>query len=272
MRYLKFIPPFTIAVVLLISCSTEMRLANNLQRHKNQIHVLCSFPEQIILSNSKVPFPESLEKEEESDFYDSIYYHSDYVQYIDDTIFLRKFRAATEKYFESIGFSYHKVEDLNEFLMSNGTKYLISFKQLELEERWTSYHDEEVIGNTLYEEDFWVNGISLNAWMDVAKVNDTVEIQRQTYQESILQDNVEGMFFQNQWNGEVHYQYRIDTLRVRDIGDLQTRSAHDFGYFIINFIINKEISDHLNYLEGLKPQNTWYYSPNSGRLIPEPNY
>lgn len=250
------------------SCSTEFRLSSNLQHHKDRIHVLCSFPDHLYLSNAKISPPEGLSSQEESAFYDSIFYQSDYIQYVDDTIFLRVFRETTKAFFESRGFTYHEVGELNPFLASDGMLYLVKFKQLELEERWEPYHQEEVLGEMKYEEDFWINGLSLNAWMDVAKVNDTVEIQRELYDESILTDQVEGLFFQNQWTGDVHYQYRLDTLFVSDIGELKTKSAHELSYFIINYIINKEIRDQLNYLEGLEPNNSWYLSPNSGRIIP----
>jgi hypothetical protein len=270
MRFLKFFSLFFLGIVLLVSCSTEMRLAGNLQRKKDQIHILCSFPEHIFLSNSKVPIPDGLSANEETIFLDSLFYNSDYVQYIDDTIFLRKFKTYTKKYFEDMGFSYHEVNDLNNFLTSDGMLYLVKFKQLELEERWFPYHQEEQFDSTIYEEDIWINGISLNAWMDVSKVNDTVEVQRALYEESILSDRVTGMFFQNQWSGEVQYQYQLDTLQLNEVGELQTQSAIDLGTYLVNYIINKEIRDRLNYLEGVKPRSWWFFSSKSGRFLPEP--
>ena len=247
-----------------------MRLASNLQRKKDHVHILCTFPEHIILSNSKVPAPEGLSADEEAAFYDSLFYYSDYVQYIDDTIFLRKFKNYTKKYFREMGFSYHEVSDLNNFLTSDGMLYLVKFKQLELEERWFPYHQEEQFDSTIYEEDIWINGISMNAWMDVAKVNDTVEVQNELYDESVLSDRVNGMFFQNQWSGDVHYQYLLDTLQLNEIGSLQSQAAIDLGTYLIDYIVNKEIRDRLDYLEGVKPRSRWFFSVKSGRFLPEP--
>ena len=254
---------------LLVSCSTEFSLARNLQRHKNSVHILFSFPERIILSNSKVEVRSGLSIVEEISFFDSAHYSSDFVQYIDDTIFLRKFKSHLKNHITEMGFSYYENDDLKEFLGTEGTLYLVNFKQLEIEERWVPIHREEQFDTLVYEEDLWVNGISMNAWGDIAKVNDTVEIQKQLYYESILSDGVEGMFFENQWNGEVHFQYLLDTLYVNQLGELESQSAEDFSINLIDHIINKEIRDQMNYQEGLKPNHEWYLSPGSGRLLPK---
>ena len=270
MRFLRLFPVlFFIALLFISACSSEMRLARNIQHDMQQISVLCEFPDHIILTNSLIETPDNLNDEEQRAFFDTAYKYSKYVQYIDDTIFLRKFRENIKQEFENYDVHYYRKDQFNEFISSGGVLYLVNFKQLELEERWEAFHDEERFNDVILEEDFWIMGLSHNAWIDVAKINDTVEIQRQLYTESILKDEVDGMFFQNQWSGEVHYQYRLDSLQVSDIGELELQSAEDFLIFILNTIINKEIRDRLDYSEGIEPINEWKISPNSGRLLPE---
>ncbi|MCK5857337.1 MAG: hypothetical protein KAG64_07600 [Bacteroidales bacterium] len=257
-----------IIIALSISCTTEIKLARSIQKDMNQISVLCDYPDHIILTNSLLELPNNMSEEESNAFYDSAYSNSQYIRYIDDTIFLRKFKEYSKSIFENYNVNYYEEEDIDAFLSSAGELYIINYKQLELEERWENYHDKEWFGNMLYEEDFWIMGLSLNAWIDVAKINDTVEIQRHLYIESVLVDEVDGMFFQNQWTGDVNYQYRLDSLEVSDVGELQYQSADEFSYHVINFVINKEIRDRLNSLEELEPMNEWFLSPGSGRLIP----
>jgi hypothetical protein len=245
-----------------------MRIAGNLQRNKKNISVLCSYPEFIYLTNSKVEPPYDLNEEAKIAFYDSLYRISDYIQYIDDTIFLRRFREATKTYFEKMGINYYEADSIGTFINREGTKYILDYLQLEIEELWIPYHQEEQFQEVIYEENFWINGISLNAWVKAAKVNDTVEVQRQLYFESVLSDEVEGLFFQNQWTGEVHYQYELDSLQVSEIGVLKTRAANEIGEHLLEYIINKEIRDRLNYLENLEPNNHWIITPN-GNILPE---
>ena len=256
-------------IIVLSACTTEIKLARSFQKQPNTISVLCDYPDYIYLTSSMVDVPKGLSEEEEIAFQDSLFANSDFVRFIDDTIFFRKFREDMKQEFQGIGVNYYETEQLDEFLSSGGVQYLVNFKQLEIEERWESYHDEEVFDDVLYEEDFWIKGISLNAWMDVAKVNDTVEIQRQLYQESVLKDEVDGMFFQTQWSGQVDYHYRLDTLRVSDIGELEFRASEDFSHFIFNYIVNKEIRDQLNYMEEPEPAYQWFMKPGSRRLLPE---
>ena len=269
MHFHRLLYGFSI-LLFFVACTTEIKLARNIQKEKQSISVLCDYPDFLYLSSSMVAIPKGLTEDEETAFHDSLFTNSDYVRFIDDTIFFRRFRQNMKEDLESIGVKYYETDDIDAFLNSGGVQYLVNFKQLEIEERWESYHAEEVFGEMLYEEDFWIKGVSVNAWMDVAKVNDTVEIQRQLYRESVILDEVDGMFFQNQWNGEVHYQYRLDSLEVSDIGELKEQSAMEFSRFIFNYIVNKEIQDRLFYLEGLEPPNNWYISPSSGRLIPNP--
>lgn len=254
--------------IIVSSCTTEIKIARTLNRDKSTISVLCDFPDYIILTNSMVEVPKDLSGKELADFYDTLFVHSEYVQYVNDTLFFHEFQENMKMQMLRIGVKYYESDDIDGFLSSKGTQYIINFKQLEMEERWEAFHDEEHIGDMLYEEDFWIKGVSLNAWMDIAKVNDTVEIQRQLYYESVIKDDVDGMFFQNQWNGDVHYQYRLDSLKVSDIDDLQYQAADEFTYFILDYIFNKEIRDRLNYAEGLEPINSWNLSPTSRRLIP----
>jgi hypothetical protein len=268
MRFRSLLILLAAFIFILSSCSTEMRLAGNLQRNKKDISVLCSYPDFIYLTNSKVPLPKHLSEEAKIAFYDSLYRISDYIQFIDNTIFLRKFREATKTYFEKMGINYYEADSIGAFINREGTKYTLDYQQLEIEERWIPYHQEEQFQDVVYEEDFWINGISLNAWINVAKVNDTVEIQRQLYFESVLSDEVQGLFFQNQWTGEVHYQYELDSLQVNEIEILKTRAATETAAFLLEYIINKEIRDRLNYLENLEPNNHWIITP-KGNILPD---
>ncbi len=255
--------------VFLLACSSEIQMARNIKNNMEQIAILCDFPDYIILSNSTIEEPNGMNEEEEAAFYDSAYSNSIYIQYIDDTLFMRKFQEYIKQEFDNYDVRFYHKDQINEFLSTDGVLYLANFKQLELEERWEPFHAEERFDSLIYEEDFWIMGLSLNAWIDVARINDTVEVQRQLYKESVLKDDVDGMFFQNEWSGEVHYQYRIDTLKVRDIWELELQSAEDFSLLIMNTIINKEIRDRLDYYEGVEPVNEWKISPSSGRLLPE---
>jgi len=256
-------------LALLTACSSEIRLARSIQRDMQQIAILCDFPDYIILTNSTVEMLKNMSEEEQLAFYDSAFNSSQFIQYIDDTSFMRKFQQNIMQEFEHYNVRVFNESQLEEFLSSDGVLYIANFKQLELEERWEPYHAEEQFDSLIYEEDFWLMGLSMNAWVDVAKINDTVEVQRQLYMESVLKDDVDGMFFQNQWTGEVHYQYRLDTLQVDDVWELEIQSAEDFSLKIMNTIINKEIRDRLDYSEGVEPVNEWKISPTSGRLLPE---
>jgi hypothetical protein len=267
MRSLKLL--FLGVLALSFGCTTEMKLAKNIQKEKHKISVLCDYPDFIFFTNSLVEIPKGISDKELADFQDSLYMHSSYIRFIDDTLFFKQFKDDMRDQFQSIGIQYYESDSLKQFLANDGILYLVNFKQLEIEERWESFHDEEVFDEILYQEDFWIKGVSLNAWMDVAKVNDTVEIQRQLYQESVLKDEVDGMFFQTQWSGEVNYHYRLDTLKVSDLGELEFRAAEDFSHFIFNYIVNKEIRDRLNYLDEAPPSYEWIMRPGSRRLIPE---
>jgi len=283
MRYLKLRRLLLFLVVLFFgACSTEIQLARKIQKEKDKISILCEFPDYIIRTNSFVPLPEGLDEEEQQTFLDSTFEYSRYVQYIDDEIFLQNVIKHIKKEFKNHEINYYNKEQINEFLSSEGSLYLINFKQLEIEERWEAFHDEMSTGSAstpesnskviIYEEDFWINGVSVNAWIDLAKVNDTVEIQRQLYTESLLKDDVDGAFIENYSTGEMNYRSRIYPIQVEDLWELELQSAEEFSSFIFNVIINKEIRDRLNYIEGIEPVNEWEVSPKSGRILPEELY
>jgi len=256
-------------IILLSACSTEIKLAKSFQNQPNSISVLCDFPDFIYLTNAMVEVPEDLNDEEQAAFLDSLYRNSDFIRFIDDTIFFRKFKENIRKEFQGIGVNYYDAEQIDQFLSSEAVQYLVNFKQLEIEERWELFRVEEAFGTMSYEQKIWLEAVSVNAWIDVAKVNDTVEIQRPLYKEIVLTDQVDGMFFQNQWNGEVHFQYRLDTLEIRDIGNLKDIAAEEFSYYIFNYIVNKEIRDQLNYVEQINPVYHWFLQPGSKRILPE---
>jgi len=269
MRLVNALLLFTI-FVLISSCTTEIKMARAFEKQPNKISILCEYPEMVFLTNSVPEMPEGLTQEEQSTFLDSAYIYSDYVKFINDTLFLRQFRTQMKEQFGYIGVNYYDIDDLDKFLASQGVQYIVSFKQLEIEERWEPYHAEESFGDMLYEEDFWIKGVSLNAWVDIAKVDDSLEIQQKIYIESVLKDEVDGIFFQNQWTGEVHYQYRLDTLELQDIGELEYTASEEFSYLIFSHIVNKEIRDTLEYLNEPEAVNQWILEPGHKRLSPVP--
>ncbi len=255
-------------IVFLMSCTAEIRIANNLQRNKKNINILCRFPDYFYLTNSKIPIPENLPANKEMDFYDSAYRQSDFLQYIDDQKFLQEFKRNLGKYFTSFGVNYYPVDSINQFLRAKGTSYVLDFKQLELEERWMPYHREEEFDSMIYSEDFYINAMSLNAWITAAKVNDTVEVSRSLYTESVMSDAVDDMFFQNQWTGEVSYQYRLEELELEDLEYFPVKAANDIGNYLMNYIVDKEVCDRLKYTTGEDAKNYWKLSPRGG-VVPD---
>lgn len=149
MHFLRFLLGFSF-LLFFVACTTEIKLARSIQKDKQNISVLCDYPDFIYLSSSMVAPPKGLTEAEEAGFQDSLYANSDYVRFIDDTIFFRRFRENMKKNLELIGVKYYETDDIGAFLASGGVQYLVNFKQLEIEERWESYHAEEAFGAILY--------------------------------------------------------------------------------------------------------------------------
>ena len=263
---------YKIGIVVLLflffnSCTTEQKLAKQTGSIVSNASLLVLLPEQMIVTNSKpYQIPDSLSDEQK------------YFASIDSGFFLRsintdsifsEFKKSIIQLYNSYGFDVYQKENMDSFLALKSTGFIIDFTQLQLEEFFFPYVDEEnMLDGYHYSKEFLINSLGLDAWITVSKLNDTLGSNNMIYSEAILSDDIEGVFLTDFRSGEVYYDYNYTPLKVMDSYDIIEKSSIKFSLDVIDFIANSIIENKMLINTNEYPEMLWRYSPKKSRLIP----
>jgi len=168
-----------------------------------------------------------------------------------------------------MGFRFTK--NLDSFLSLQTTGFVIEFTQLQLEEFYKPFLDEETMDNGYtYAKSFVLNALGLDAWITVSRLNDTLGNYRMIYSEYSISDNMSGLFLMDNISGEVYYDYNFTPLKVNDAYDIIMESSIKISLDVVDFIANAFIEKYMLYFTEKYPERFWRYIPKREKLSPAP--
>lgn len=257
-------------LVLLASCSTEQKIVKEAGAYLNKASLLVLFPDQMFITNSKA-----------YSFSDSLSENQKYVASIDSSFFLKEidtdsifeeFKLNMVKLYKSYGFKVYLKEDLDSFLTLKTTGLVIEITQLQLEEFYKPFRDEELMENgfTYFSKDFVLNALGLEAWITVSRLNDTLGNYSMIYSEYSISDDMSGLFMKDNGTDKVYYDYNYTPLKVNDSYDIIKESSIKISLDIADFIANAFIEKYMLFNTESYPQRFWRYNPKREKLYPAP--
>ena len=263
---------FMLAFVLIFllsfsSCSTEQKLAREAGEYVDKANLLILFPDEMFLLNSKsYNYPDSLTDDE---LYRASIDSSFFLNDADtDSIFM-EFQKSILSLYESYGFTVYQKENLDSFLTVKTTAFVIEFTQLQLEEFYKPFHEEEEMEDGyFYTKNLILNALGVDAWITVSKLNDSLGSQRLIYSEASISDEIDGFFTMAYVSGKVSYNYSFKPLEVEDSYDIVDESSIKISLDVIDFIANTYIEKNMLRLTDEYPHRLWRYNPGRTKLTP----
>jgi hypothetical protein len=239
MRIFRNITFVLFSLAMLSSCMPEKELAKQFIQMPEKIRLQIFPPSYIYKYNHKGEKIKGFAKMTESQQDSVLFASSEYVQYVDDSIYLERY--------------------VNSFILEDPTQaYVLNMAQLQLDEYIYPYKESQVIGDTTYAADFDLNSVDASTWFELSKVNGGKDKKTVLFHTATASDAYEGSFYLNPFSLDVHLRYTIDTLKVNDLYDLAAYSGRRQASYLFDYFMNNYISLHMN---GQRPMGYLRYDP-----------
>lgn len=253
-----------ILLVLLSSCSTEMKFAREFSRHAEQISMLAIRTDHIFKINEKyieLPAGEQLSDAK----IDSLrYLQTLIIQHLEadnaDEHVLDHFFDAFTTELARYGIKMFDEDRLETFFEADSNAYIINLAQVELDEFDYQVVENEVFGGRTYKFEYWINALRVNTWFELSRLNPEEDENPQIlYASNELYDDFHGYFNQQWLTGEVSYLYSHDTIEMRDFYDFIGLLGRLYAAYTYDYMLNAYLDKNI---QAERRSDRWYrYDP-----------
>ncbi|MFO7723631.1 MAG: hypothetical protein R6V49_10465 [Bacteroidales bacterium] len=248
-----------IIVNLFSSCSTELAVASRFVRNTVQ-----EKPGVWFIGANHLFMTCKIEEGDEEG------YNCQLLESQNDSVLLEMYNRAFAKQLEEIGYKIYTFDESEQFFAHKGLSLIVNIAQLEMEEYIEVYSDSEIFDTLKYIESFPVRVLALNSWIEVSLVDTTTSKREMFYATTRISDLIDGYFTQNEFKGNVTYNYkRYDMLPgavVRMVPDAGSdHSGRLFDVWMNRYIMkNAVVQDGVGYYPSVKKY--YHYNAKKGRI------
>lgn len=260
--------------VILVSCSPERRIARSYMRSFSDKQIKVTFPKQLLKTNLKM---DSLNKtaglfEKDSD--SSNYYRSTYIQYLNDSLFLKFCEESLRNELLSLGFIFEKHDSFDTIDLRADDFYRLHLVQMELEEMeakaapedFRSIHGSNVYGTMANVEgigSFYfkkkLNAINLNAWFELKGNPLNNKKFPVLYANHTIYDDIESDVYEGDYMFHYTFFYKDELARIKmsEIYDLAKMAGKKYAIYLFDYLLNLYIHEHMP--DGKIPKHYYHY-------------
>jgi hypothetical protein len=204
----------------------------------------------------KIPGFDSLSSPQQDS---ALYADSRFIRYVDDSIFLDKYVNAFIDELREIGFRVFVDNNLDTILLTQPQAYVVNMSQVQLDEYFETYEDSEPVGDTEFYKSFELNAVDASSWFELNKYNVVKPVKTVLYSSFTASDGITGNFIMNNFNMNLKYRYKIDSLNLSDIYELASFSGRRHANYLFDYFMNQYISYHMP--EGIEILGYLHYVP-----------
>lgn len=253
-----------ILLVLLSSCSTEMKFAREFSRQSEQISMLAIRTDYIFKINEKyIELPAGAQPTDAE--IDSLrYLQTLIIQYLEaddaDEYVLDHFFSAFTTELSRYGIQMYSEDQLETFFELDSNAYIINLAQVELDEFDYQILESEVFGGRTFEFEYWINGLRVNTWFELSRLNPREDETPQIlYASNDLYDDFQGYFNQQWLTGEISYLYKHDTIEMSEFYDFIGLLGRLYAAYTYDFMLNTYLDKNI---DAERRSDRWYrYNP-----------
>jgi len=250
-------------MLLLISCSSERRLANSFVRNREPVAVLLLTPDFSYKYSYKVPVVEKFDSLETAVQDSLLYFNSGLVQYLDDSVVFSNYMSGLSAGLKSSGFSVYTSGMADDFVNSGTEALIFNLAQLQFEEFFDSISDEVSFGEEeLYNYELFITALNINSWFELSGVNHYDTATRILYTSQTITDYFDGGFRYFPFSGEVKYSYTLDSLKTSDVYRVIRDIGLQYSGYLYDYLMNDYIQKNLP--PGIKAEQTFTYDRQAG--------
>lgn len=244
---LFFIVPFIF--FLAVSCSQERRLAHAFLKSSDTTNILFLQPENIIIIKknlSRADERTGIDGTDSASVNASLFLSSLKNITVTDLIYTNFIDEMKSRPFRIFNDS-----NMNAFMQLGTRSYIVKIAQIELDEFEIQFTASEQFDTLAYYEDFDLNTVSVNMWVEVTEVNGTQDTAQVLYSNEQISDEIEGCFSKS-FSGRVEYNYVRTDIKIDKIYGMMS----DFGIlnagYLFDYFLNKYIHEKYKGTQTLK--------------------
>ena len=235
---------FMMLSLFLSSCYAEWKMAKSYIQAKPETAILILPANYVFKKNQKIDNQKELKNLSEQEKDSVMMAKSSFLTNISDSIFLERFINSMYLEFENLGFKVYAENYLDSFLFTQTPAYILNIAQIELEELYSVYEDQQDFGDLTYYKNFDLNAINYNFWFELSELNNEKENTKLFYISETITDQIYGYFTENIITGDVKYKYNITEINL----DVIYRYCDTFGRrhagYTFDYIMNKYIAEN----------------------------
>jgi len=241
------------------SCTIERKLGKEFLTQAPQISIEVFTPETLYKfshKGEKIPGFDSLSGPQQDS---ALSASSRYIRFVDDSTFLDKYVNSFIDELRAIGFRVFVDSNVDTILRTEPQAYVVNMSQVQLDEYIQPYEDSEPVGDTVFYKSFELNAVDVSSWFELNKYNAVKPVKTVLYSSFTASDGFTGNFILNNFNMNLQYRYKIDSLKLNDIYDLASFSGRRYANYLFDYFMNQYISYQIP--EGMEILGYLHYSP-----------
>ncbi len=252
---------FLILVLLAIgtgSCSVEQEIGKQFVQNAPGISIQLFTTNILYKNNHKgedIPGFDSLTADQQDS---ALYYSSRFIQHVNDSAFLVAYINNFIDELRELGFKVYLDTALEKVLKAQNQAYMVNMAQVQLDEYYYPYEDEEQFGDSIFYKYIQLNAVDASSWFEVSKLNAEKPVRTILYSSFTATDALNGRFYNNPFSGAVAYTFKIDSLEMNDIHDLAVYSGKKDASYLFDFFMNQYIAYHMP--GGEEPAGKFHYN------------
>jgi len=234
-----------LVILFLGSCTAERKLAHEFYRNRQNTAVLI-IPTNFVYKQNLKAWEASDAGWMEQNVLDSVlFYKSDYLQFVSDSIFLESYMNHLIEGLRSKGLKVYLQDDTDLFLENTRDRFIVNVAQLLLEENVELLFDPEVDLEHAYIGDFYLNTVTLSSWFEISGLNEPEPATAVAFSEITLRDHFDGRLRFFPFSGRVVYAYTVDSIEVDDVYYLGTVAGTRYASYLFDYFLNRSIDRNL---------------------------
>jgi hypothetical protein len=253
-------------LIVFTSCYPEWRLAKSYIKSEPEVSILM-LPTHFVFKTNLKDFEISGRNKMTRDELDAaLMDKSLFLKDISDSIFLESFINSMILEFEKLGFRIFPEDVLDSFLLKGSPAIILHIAQIELEEHYVLYEDEEQFGDLIYYKNFDLNAITYNAWFELSVLNDQQDPPLVYFASETITDQISGYFTENIFTGKVNYKYHINELDTDVIYRYARILGERYAGYTFDHLMNRYISEQKT--AGKEPRYYMHYKRWNNTISP----
>ncbi|MCD4734949.1 MAG: hypothetical protein K8R53_02805, partial [Bacteroidales bacterium] len=163
---------------------------------------------------------------------------------ISDSIFLETYYNSFMGELEKYKINVFTQEYSDSFLFIKTPAYVLNIAQIEVEEYYLEQEDSQEYGSLVYYKTMYLDALSINTWLEIARLNADDEGRQVLYASRELSDYVDGYFTQNLITGDVRYKYNLSDVDIHDVYYYAAILGELHASWTFDHILNENIAEN----------------------------